>query len=314
MEPAIAECIPCAVPPPAGGLQALAEMLQAGGYDLAVDLRCHAETRPVLEASGATWRAGFDSGHAFPWLDIVAFWEPDVAGNRKRTHMADTLLGLAREVTAAFTPPLAHRQVPPAWPACVKPPPPGTQRRIAIHPGAGTTIKRWPAAQFAALIDGLAAAYPSWIVLVGAAAEADLAAGIMASLRTGAAVSAVGLTDTQELSALLAHCDLFIGNDSFPKHLAAGLGIATIGIEAGVVDAREWSPQGPRAVSLRRRTTCSPCYLAESSDCPRSLACLTELTQRWVLDQTVYAALSGHVPDRSAMHGNDGGFGGLGGR
>jgi len=281
IEPAIAETIPCVVPRPA-----LAETLQAGHYDLAVDLRSHAETRAVLQASGATWRAGFDSGHDFPWLDIVAFWEPDAAGRRKRTNMADTLLGLAREVTSAFTPPPPARPaVAPAWPECVPPPPPGTKLRIAIHPGAGTTIKRWPAAQFAALIDSLAAAYSCWIVLVGSAAEADLAAAILGGVRSGAAVSAVGHTDVCDLSALLANCDLFIGNDSGPGHLAATLGIATIGIHSGVVDAREWAPPGPRAVALRRRTSCSPCYLAEASDCPRSLACLTGLTERWVLDQ-----------------------------
>jgi ADP-heptose:LPS heptosyltransferase/glycosyltransferase involved in cell wall biosynthesis len=286
-QPEIAETIACVFPPPEqGGLQAIAETLQAGRYDLAVDLRCHTETRPVLQASGATWRAGFDQGYAFPWLDIVAAWEPDVAGSRKRTNMADTLLALATHVTAAFTPPTFLRAdglARPAWPACIPPPPPGTRMRIAIHAGAGTTIKRWPASHFSALIDSLAAATPSWIVLVGAASEADLAAGILAALPTGAAVSAVGLTDIGDLSALLANCDLFIGNDSFPQHLAAGLGVPTIGIQSGVVDAREWSPQGPRAISLRRRTYCSPCYLTDASDCPRSLACLTDLGQRWVL-------------------------------
>jgi ADP-heptose:LPS heptosyltransferase len=296
MEPAIAETISCVLPQPA-----LADILRAGCYDLAVDLRCHADTRAVLQESGATWRAGFDSGHAFPWLDIVGFWEPDMAGSRKRTSMADTLLGLATQITSAFTPPLARPEGGPAWPDCVPQPPPGTVLRIALHPGAGTAIKRWPAARFAALIDSLAGAYACWIVLVGSAAEADLAAGILASVRTGGVVSAVGLTDVCDLSALLANCDLFIGNDSGPGHLAATLGVATIGIHSGVVDAREWAPQGPRAVSLQRRTTCSPCYLAEASDCPRSLACLAELTERWVLDQ-VAIATSGMMGDASLTH------------
>jgi hypothetical protein len=67
---------------------------------------------------------------------------------------------------------------------------------------------------------------------------------------------------------------LYIGNDSGPKHVAAAVGIPTIGIHSGVVDPTEWGPIGPSAVALRRNMTCSPCYLANAQDCPRSLACL----------------------------------------
>jgi hypothetical protein len=59
-----------------------------------------------------------------------------------------------------------------------------------------------------------------------------------------------------------------------PKHIAAAVGIPTVGIHSGVVDPVEWGPIGPNAVALRRNMTCSPCYLAKAEDCPRALACL----------------------------------------
>jgi ADP-heptose:LPS heptosyltransferase len=90
----------------------------------------------------------------------------------------------------------------------------------------------------------------------------------------GAIASMAGRTSLADLPRLLKNCALYIGNDSGPKHVAAAVGIPTIGIHSGVVDPTEWGPIGPSAVALRRNMTCSPCYLANAEDCPRSLACL----------------------------------------
>jgi ADP-heptose:LPS heptosyltransferase len=83
-----------------------------------------------------------------------------------------------------------------------------------------------------------------------------------------------GKTSLADLPRLLKNCVLYIGNDSGPKHIAAAVGIPTVGIHSGVVDPVEWGPIGLNAVALRRNMTCSPCYLAKAEDCPRSLACL----------------------------------------
>jgi hypothetical protein len=70
---------------------------------------------------------------------------------------------------------------------------------------------------------------------------------------------------------------LYVGNNSGPKHIAAALGVPTIGIHSGVVDAIEWGPIGKRAVAVRRNMTCSPCYIARPEDCPRNFACMRGL-------------------------------------
>ncbi len=86
--------------------------------------------------------------------------------------------------------------------------------------------------------------------------------------------SLVGRIPLAELPTILAAADLYVGNDSGPKHIAAALGVPTIGIHAGSVDATEWGALGPRALTIRRDMTCSPCYLAHAADCHRNLACL----------------------------------------
>ena len=89
--------------------------------------------------------------------------------------------------------------------------------------------------------------------------------------------SLVGEVPLADLPELLATAALFVGNDSGPKHLAAGLGIPTIGIHSGTVDAREWGPAGPYAVAMQRRMLRSPCYLSDAGQCVRGVTCLTEL-------------------------------------
>jgi ADP-heptose:LPS heptosyltransferase len=80
-----------------------------------------------------------------------------------------------------------------------------------------------------------------------------------------------------DLPTLLASATLFVGNNSGPQHIAARLGVPTVGIHSGVVDAREWGPVGPNAVAIQRRMRCSPCYLLTAEQCPRGLACLIDL-------------------------------------
>jgi hypothetical protein len=87
----------------------------------------------------------------------------------------------------------------------------------------------------------------------------------------------VGKTPLRRLPELLRASALYVGNNSGPKHIAGALGVPTIGIHSGVVDAIEWGPIGERAVALRRNMACSPCYLARLEDCPRNFACMRGL-------------------------------------
>jgi ADP-heptose:LPS heptosyltransferase/GT2 family glycosyltransferase len=267
-------------------LETLLGALRARRFDLAIDLRGHLQTRGLLRDCGATWLAGFDPSAQCPFLDIVAVFEPDTHQHAKRTHIADALVDLANRTGAAFAQDWQPLTLPAdcQWPAALPEPPLGPLR-VAVHPGAGTDIKQWPVGHFAALVTQLASEFAFWIVLVGTADEAHLADEILSLVGDDAGVvSAIGLTGPRELAALIGACDLFIGNDSGPHHLAAALGVPTIGIHSGVVDAREWGPVAPFAVALRRRVVCSPCYIAKAEDCPRALACLEGLRPSEVMD------------------------------
>jgi ADP-heptose:LPS heptosyltransferase len=112
-------------------------------------------------------------------------------------------------------------------------------------------------------------------MIIGGPEEAAFARDVIRRVRRRAAVvNLVGRTALRELPMVLRAADLYVGNDSGPKHIAAALGVPTIGIHSGSVDAGEWGAAGPHALTIRRDVTCSPCYLARAEDCHRGLACL----------------------------------------
>ncbi len=251
-------------------------------FDLAVDLRKHLSTRDVLQYSGARFLAGYDYMGQFPFLDIALEWEGDKTLQRKRSHIVDDLLALVEAIATACG---TDRSL---LPAPLEPLDPDTLPEgvralfdkpvVAMHIGAGNITKTWPAEYFSALIDLLTECNAVNVMLIGGSDERESSDAVLATLlRPEAAGSVAGQTSLNDLSGLLSACCLYIGNDSGPKHIAAAIGIPTIGIHSGVVDAKEWGPVGRRAVALRRNMTCSPCYLAKAEDCPRQLACLRHL-------------------------------------
>ena len=263
-------------------LAELAATLAPWRFDLALDLRRQPDTRAVLQHTGARWLAGFDRNNQTRWLDIAVEWEGDQARTHKRAHISETLVAFVDAVAGACAPEraLIAAAVPddaraaavalPALAGCDF-----TRPLVAIHAGAGAENKQWPVENFAALIDLLAERAGAAAVIIGGADEAPMAAAVLAALRRPErVVSVAGALGLRELPVLLRACALYIGNDSGPKHLAAALGVPTLGIHSGTVDTTEWGPLGPAAVAVRREMTCSPCYLAHARDCHRGLACL----------------------------------------
>jgi ADP-heptose:LPS heptosyltransferase/GT2 family glycosyltransferase len=263
--------------------QALRDRLAAYRFDIAVDLRKHLDTRDVLRYTPARFLAGYDYMGQFPFLDISLEWEGDRHLQRKRSHVTDDLINLVEAIGTAggadrtrLEPRAPEAELPEFLPddarALFDKP------VVAVHPGVGNAMRQWPAEHFASLIDLLVEQNAVNAVLIGGAEEAELAEEVLGRIANrNAVVSVVGKTPLRQLPELLRACALYVGNNSGPKHIAAALGVPTIGIHSGVVDAIEWGPIGRRAVAVRRNMTCSPCYLARLEDCPRGFACMRGL-------------------------------------
>jgi len=265
----------------------LRERLAGEQFDLAVDLRKHTETRIALQHTGARFLAGFDFRNQFPWLDIALEWTGDQIYARKRQHNIDDLVNLVDAIAAAGE---GDRTVIAARPATT-PALAALKRRkssgplICVHPTVGNDARQWPAEYFAAVIDRLIEKDQAQIVLIGGPGDEEVAAAIVGRVRHPHAISSlVGKLPLAELPALLTGVSLFLGNNSGPKHIAAGLGVPTVGVHSGTEDVLEWGPVGPSAIAVAREVVCAPCYLASAEDCRRGLACLRELEPVRVYD------------------------------
>ena len=107
----------------------------------------------------------------------------------------------------------------------------GRDRLVALHPG-GTMldgVKRWPVERYAAVADALHERWDARILLVGGRDEAELVNAVaMAMTEPSTRIS--GEVSLLASFALIAACDLFIGNDSGLLHAAAALGTPYVGV------------------------------------------------------------------------------------
>jgi ADP-heptose:LPS heptosyltransferase/GT2 family glycosyltransferase len=265
-------------------LLALGERLAPYRFDLAIDLRKQLETRHVLNYVPARFRAGYNHLGRFPWLDVALEWEGDDQLHRKQSHVSDDLVRLVEAVAIASESDLSalpqtmsrDEKLPVNLSAAAralfcKP-------VVAVHPGVGAIMRQWMPEYFATVIDLLIEKNDVNVVLVGGPDEAKLAKEVLGHVvNRRNVVSLAGRTSLPALTGLLRACTLYLGNNSGPQHIAAALGLPTVGIYSGVVDAAEWGPTGPRAIAVQRNMICSPCYLVKPDECVRDMACLKRL-------------------------------------
>lgn len=146
---------------------------------------------------------------------------------------------------------------------------------VGVQPASGNVLRQWPAEHFAQLIDLLVGAFDVNVALIGGPNEGAAADAVFEHAWQRARIwSLVGLTKLAEAPLAMGAMKLFVGNNSGPHHIAAALGVPTIGVHSGVVSVREWGPLGPMAAAVQREMSCGPCYLSKPSLCPRGLACL----------------------------------------
>jgi heptosyltransferase-2 len=145
--------------------------------------------------------------------------------------------------------------------------------RIAIGAGASYgSAKCWPPDRFADFVNRLRVHADADVILFGTAAEQQVSDAIAAEIK-GASINLVGKTAIADLPALLAGCQLFVGNDSGAMHVAAAVGLPVVAI-FGPTDPLGTAPLTPRCKVVQEKTYCSPCFLRR---CPIDHRCMTNV-------------------------------------
>jgi lipopolysaccharide heptosyltransferase III len=128
---------------------------------------------------------------------------------------------------------------------------------VAIGPAANWRAKTWRSERFAELARRLTAPLGlmpgARVAVLAAAHERDQAAPVLASIAPERRIDLVGGTDLLTAAAALKRCALFIGNDTGLMHMAAAVGVPTVGL-FGPSPATHYAPWGPRtAVAQTQR-------------------------------------------------------------
>ena len=138
---------------------------------------------------------------------------------------------------------------------------------LILHPKTRGEFIEWPAEQFATLIKVLSPEKFN-IFVTGNAKEGDQVREAMiapfAHLH-----DLCGKISLNDLIELIAHADGLICASTGPVHLAANLGINTLGLYAPIkpFDSGRWGPVGPKAEVLCVDKSCEDCRFEKKCHC-----------------------------------------------
>lgn len=149
---------------------------------------------------------------------------------------------------------------------------------IAISTGTSPRwfSKKWGVENYLGLIRRLVEKYQ--VILVGSDLELEDAQYILKNVESENIKSFVNKTNLTQLKNLLYQVDLYIGNDSGPTHIAAGVGTNTVTI-FGSTDVKHGVHNPPYEVNysnLRPDASikCYPCY---KTKCPTQMECMASI-------------------------------------
>lgn len=214
--------------------------------------------------AGIPRRVGPDSlGRGFSLTDRVTI----SSSSTQLQHQADIYLDLARAIGLPIDTPRMRFEPTAEERQSVSQP---NRRRIALFTGGGSnpgmdlTAKRWPLARYRELARRLIYELDAQVLLIGGPGDTALNQELVDGLDwpQDAILNLTGKTSFGEMAAQLEACDLFIGNDSSPMHLAAAVNIPVIAI-FGPTSPQEYGPyplDDPRHIALWRHPTGQPCF------------------------------------------------------
>ena len=269
------------------GLFKLGRKLALRQIDLVVDFQNNRTSHVLGCASGAPQRYGY-AGRRFSWLLTHRVTQPESPTPPvEQQFKLLQLLGIQGASThlELWPGPSDHKKVlsllKEGWLA-------ENQPLVVVHPGGHPRwlSKRWPTQRYAHLIDELALAVRARVVLTGSPEERSLGEQIEREAKVKP-VMAVGLTSLNELAALIAQAQVFVGGDTAALHIAVAVGTPLVAL-FGSTDPVRHLPPSPQVRLLRKKIPCSPCY---HRVCYRlgsgTMECMKLISVKEVLDAVV---------------------------
>lgn len=246
-------------------------------YDAVIDLFCNPRTALITYFSGAKYRIGF------PFRGRRYAYNIKVTPRGGEVHNVDFNLDVLRH----FNIPVTDSN--PVFPLTDE-----SERFadqwfeeqnfqdqviVGINASGGWYTKKWRADSFAALADRIYDAHGWNIVFFWGPGEMDEVRGIQSRMKNRS--SLVPKSSLKEMGALLKRCQYLVSNDSGPMHIAASLGVPTLGI-FGPTNPHLQGPFGSKSVWVRHEEL--DCLVCNLTECPIGNICMTDLSVHSVYD------------------------------
>lgn len=244
--------------------------LQRRQFDLVIDLQGLFRSGLMCLATGAGRRVGFTSareGSRYAYTDKVR------APGVRRIHAVDRNWKMAEALGVGDLPRLFHIPIDPGEARAVTAELAGLPRPwLAVAVGAKWTTKRWWPEHFAELLRRSQARFGGSCIFIGAGEDTTLSHVVMKRLE-GASHDLTARTSLPRLAAFLSQCDVMVGNDTGPLHLAAALGRPCV----APYTCTRVALHGPYTSLRGVVETTVPCGGSYRKSCP-DMICMPELT------------------------------------
>ena len=226
-----------------GGLRGklrLVRALRSGRYDLVVDLRDTAYARLL----GAPCLSVRDRGrrHAVErYLDVLSRSGIATDGGRPRLHIRDDERASANEWLRAYGIDTTKGPI------------------VGLHPGGDWVYKLWGEHRFAAVGDAVVETHGARILVFAGPGESGLGEATQRAMSSPCV--SVDVSSLRQIAALIEACDVYIGNDTGPLHMADAVGTPSVALFEPTDDIRS-GPYGDRHRVIRSGLDfgCNPCH------------------------------------------------------
>lgn len=248
-------------------------------FDLAIDLRTGTRGAIMARLSGAPMRIGRFAEDGRLWRNrmFTTLVQPE---NELMQYAAEHNLNILSPLHLDVGDRLPRMTVPPhrreaALALWSRERVASDRPVIAFHPFSLWKYKEWRMDACARVVDTIQLSYGAAVVITGAPDERDRAEQLVALCQTRP-INLAGKTSIGELAAVLSLCRGFIGVDTAALHIAAAVGIPTLGI-FGPSSQACWAPRGDRHEVISSILSCVPCRQkgCQNSEISRCLDTLT---------------------------------------
>ena len=130
---------------------------------------------------------------------------------------------------------------------------------IGIHPGGNWEYKLWNPKNYAQVADALAEKHNAAILLFAGPNEQELQAQVANMMEVSPIL--VKTDDLRQLAALISICDVYIGNDTGPMHIAAAVDTPVVALFGSTNHIRS-GPYGDKHTVVQSGINlgCNPCH------------------------------------------------------